>query len=61
MEVNDRIFNLRKELHLSRDACGAKIGVTGYVVRNWDRQETNAAEKPLILNMICEVYGVNRE
>lgn len=61
MEVNDRIFNLRKELRLSRDAFGAKIGVTGHVVRNWDRQETNAAEKPLILNMICEVYGVNRE
>ena len=61
MEVNKRILELRKQLHLSRDAFGAKIGVSGHVVRNWDRGETNAAEKPLIINMICKEFAVNRE
>ncbi len=61
MDVNNRILELRKNLHLSRDAFGAKIGVSGHVVRNWDRNETNAADKPLILNIICKEYGVNRE
>jgi len=61
MDINKRILELRKFLHLSRDAFGAKIGVTGHVVRNWDRNETNAADKPLILNIICKEYGINRE
>lgn len=61
MSVNARILELRKSLHLSRDAFGAKIGVSGHVVRNWDRNETNAAEKPLIIGIICKEYGINRE
>ena len=59
MSINSRIKILRKQLKLSQDAFGEKIGVSRAVIRNIDNDLVEA--KPLMIKHICEVYGVNHE
>lgn len=59
MQISHRIKELRKKLNLSQDDFGARLGVTRDVVSNI---ELNRAQiKPLMVDLICKTYKVNKE
>lgn len=58
-QINRRIFELRKKLHMSQTDFGKEIGVTRGVINNIDREAVPA--KPLLIQQICKVYGVNKK
>lgn len=57
--INDRLLELRKKLGLSREAFGARIGVSRDVIKNFDYKLTTP--KPLQIKLICEQYNVTEK
>ena len=56
-EVNQRIKELRQHLNLSQREFGERLGVSRGVLNNI---ESNVVEaKPLFIQHICSVYGVD--
>jgi transcriptional regulator with XRE-family HTH domain len=56
-EVNQRIKEVRQNLNLSQREFGEKLGVSRGVLNNI---ESNVVEaKPLFIQHICSVYGVD--
>lgn len=58
--IGNRLLNLRKELKLSRDAFGSKIGVQGSVIRNIEENNNKKINEPLLIS-ICAQYHINKE
>ena len=54
--INERLFQLRDELGLSRAKFGAKLGVSLDVIKNLDVGKTKP--KPEFINLVCHIYGV---
>ena len=57
MSVSERIRALRKELKLSQEAFGERIGVSKGVIVNLELERAPA--KDLMLKMICRTFNVN--
>ncbi|MEE0874140.1 MAG: helix-turn-helix transcriptional regulator [Ruminococcus sp.] len=57
MPISERIRTLRKELKLSQEAFGEKIGVSKGVIVNLELERAPA--KDLMLKMICRTFNVN--
>ena len=57
--INDRIKELRKNLHLSQTAFGEKIGLGRGSIKGFDEKTTTPT--PLTLQLICDVYHVNND
>lgn len=57
MSVSERIRVLRKELNLSQEAFGERIGVSKGVIVNLELERAPAKE--LMLKMICRTFNVN--
>ena len=57
MSVSQRIRMLRKELKLSQEAFGERVGVSKGVIVNIELER--APVKELMLKMICRTFDVN--
>lgn len=57
--MNERIKELRKLLGLSQEEFGKKLGVTRGAITNIELNKTEP--KPLFVDLICEVFGINKE
>lgn len=57
--MNERIKELRKLLGLSQEEFGKKLGVTRGAITNIELNKTEP--KPLFVDLICEVFDVNKE
>jgi len=57
--MQNRIKSVRKELGLSQENFGNRIGVSRDVIVNIELGR--AALKPRLLKHICEVFGVNED
>lgn len=55
--VNERLFQLRNELGLSRAKFGAKLGVSLDVIKNLDTGKTKP--KPEFIALVCKIYNVS--
>ena len=55
-----RLLLIRKELKLTRDAFGSKIGVQGYVIRNIEDNRNKKINEPLLIS-ISSQYGISKE
>lgn len=55
-----RLLQFRKELKLTRDAFGSKIGVQGYVIRNIEGDKNKKVNEPLLIS-IASQYSINKE
>lgn len=55
--INERIVQLRKELSLSMDKFGERIGVSRSVIKNIEYNLTEP--KPLLLKQICKEFKVD--
>lgn len=60
-EINKRITQIRKHLHLSQEEFGIRLGVSRSVINNIDRCNVYAESKPIFIDHICSVYRVNKE
>lgn len=54
--IGQRIRCLREDLKLSRREFGEKIGVSGDVVNNWERERVKIPE--ITVKMICSAFSV---
>lgn len=61
MTVNDRIKKVRKELDMTQENFGKKLGVSRSVIMNIEYDAVDALTKPLLLTSICTTFGVSRE
>lgn len=57
--MNEQIKELRKLLGLSQEEFGKKLGVTRGAITNIELNKTEP--KPLFVDLICEVFDVNKE
>lgn len=57
--MNERIRLLRKELDLSQDDFGYKLGVSRDVIKNIEYNKT--VPKPAFVDLICERFKVSKE
>ncbi len=55
-----RLLQVRKELKLTRDAFGGKIGVPGYVIRNIEYNKNKKVNEPLLI-AIASQYYINKD
>lgn len=55
--INERLFQLRNELGLSRAKFGAKLGVSLDVIKNLDTGKTKP--KPEFIALVCKIYNVS--
>ena len=55
-----RLLLIRKEIKLTRDAFGSKIGVQGYVIRNIEDNRNKKINEPLLIS-ISSQYGISKE
>lgn len=61
LEIGKRLYELRKkDLKMSREAFGKKIGVQGEVIRNLENDKNKKINEPLLL-AICSQYGINKD
>lgn len=58
-DINGRIRELRKSLHLTQSGFGERLGMKSGVIRNWEYNMTVPSEPQI--DLICTVYNVNRE
>lgn len=56
-EIGKRIYLLRKELNLTMEQFGEKIGISKSAISGFEKGKTNPSEQTIIL--ICQIYGVN--
>ena len=56
--INERIFELRKSLKLSRTAFGEPLAASDSVNKNIENNLTEP--KPSFLSLICRTYGVSQ-
>lgn len=59
MNIGKRIKTLRKELGLTLEKFGEKIGITKASLSTIENHKTNPSEQTIML--ICKEYNVNRE
>lgn len=57
--MNERIKQLRQEFHLSQDAFGKRLGVTGAAISRMEAGERAITEQMLLA--ICREFNVNEE
>ena len=57
--MEERIKELRCELGLSQEDFGKRLGVTRGVIANIELRR--AAVKPLLIEHICEVFGISED
>lgn len=57
MEIKDRIRVLRKELHLSQDEFGQRIGVARNTIANYETGNRTPMEQTIL--SICREYNVD--
>lgn len=57
--IKDRIFNIRKVLHLSQESFGNRLGVTGASISRIEKGERNITEQMILA--ICREYNVREE
>ncbi|WP_462385401.1 helix-turn-helix domain-containing protein [Intestinibacillus massiliensis] len=57
--MEERIKELRMHLGLSQEEFGKRVGVTRGVIANIEL--CRASVKPLLIEHICEVFGVNED
>lgn len=57
-DINNRIKTLRKELDISQESFGEKIGVKKAAVSKWENGNANLSET--VIELICKVYNVNK-
>ena len=55
--MKDRINALRRELGLSQDAFGTRLGVTGASVSRWESGDRDVPNSAVL--SICREFGVN--
>lgn len=55
--IGKRIYILRKELNLSMEQFGERIGISKSAISGFEKSKTNPSEQTIIL--ICQIYGVN--
>lgn len=55
----NRIKALRKELGLSQEEFGNRLGLTRGAITNLEYGKTEA--KPLFIDLVCKTYGVRRD
>ena len=58
--IGIRVLSIRKELKMSRDAFGSKIGVQGAVIRNIEENNNKKINEPLLISISTQ-YGVNKD
>ena len=56
--INTRLFELRKELGLSRRAFGEPLAASDSVIKNLDNNLTEP--KAPFIELVCKTYGVSR-
>jgi transcriptional regulator with XRE-family HTH domain len=56
--MNDRIKDVRKALKLTQDEFAGKLGLTRGAITNIELHKTDP--KPLLVELICGTYNVNR-
>lgn len=62
MDINERIYELRSCLNLSRRAFGEKLGVSGDVINNIENNRLKRPEqKEPIYKLICETFNVSED
>lgn len=62
MEIYERIRELRKDLKLSQNAFGEKVGVSRDVISNIEQNRLTKPElKKSLIKLICKEFGVNEE
>lgn len=59
MELDSRVKILRKELNISQEAFGSKLGVTGAGISKLENGQRNLTEQMIIL--ICKEYSINEK
>lgn len=57
--MNERIKQLRKMLGLSQEEFGKRLGLTRGAITNIELNKTEP--KPLFIDLICEVFDVNKK
>lgn len=59
MTIGERIRLIRNNEKLSRSAFGARLGVSGDVINNWERDRVEFKE--YFGKLICNEYSVNED
>lgn len=57
--MNERVFELRKELNLTQENFGNKLGVTKTAISKIEKGENNLSDQMII--SICREFDVNEE
>lgn len=57
--IGERLREARKELKLSRDKFGERVGVRRDVVANMELGRVDMSQKDLLLDLICSTYNIN--
>lgn len=58
--IGKRVLEIRKELKLSRESFGLKIGVQGSVIRNIEENNNKKINEPLLISISAQ-YGINKD
>ena len=59
MDIYERIKQVRKNMNLTQEAFGERLGVSRSVIKNIDCKLV--APKPLFIEHLCEVFNINKE
>ncbi len=59
MKINEKIYSLRKEHHLSQEELADKIGVSRQTVSKWELGESCPDFDKIV--PLCEVFGITSD
>jgi len=59
MKINEKIYNLRKEHHLSQEELADKVGVSRQTVSKWELGESCPDFDKIM--PLCEVFGITSD
>ena len=59
--IGERLREARKELKLSRDKFGKRVGVRREVIANMELGRVDMGQKELLLDLICSTYHINSD
>lgn len=57
--INQRIRELRRNLHLSQKDFGEKLGLSQTHIASLETEKRTVTQR--IINDVCRIYGVNRD
>ena len=58
--LGERVKEIRKELKLTQEEFGSKIGVQNHVIYNLEAGRNKTVNEPMLISL-CAQYGINKD